>query len=63
MTDPDRPQTSPARTAAWALFLACTAGNLALSLRGGALAVHAALGVATLLCIAALAAPYLRGTR
>jgi len=63
MTDPDRPRSSHARTVAWALLLVCTMGNMVLSVRGGALAVHALLGVATLLCIAALAAPYLRSTR
>jgi len=61
MTDPDRPRRSPARTVTWALLLVCTAGNTVLSIRGGVLAAHAVLGVATLLCIAALAAPYLRG--
>lgn len=63
MTVSDRPRRSPARTVVWVLFVACTAGNTALSVRGGALVVHLALGVATLLCLAALAAPHLRGTR
>lgn len=59
----ERPRTSPTRTVAWALLLVCAAGNMAVSVLGGALAVHAVLGVATLLCIATLVAPYLRGTR
>lgn len=63
MTEIDRPRRSPARTVAWALLLACTAGNLVLSLRGGALAAHAVVGVATLACVAALAGPYLLAAR
>ena len=62
MTDIDR-EPSAARALVWTLLVLCTVGNLALSIYGGALAVHAVLGVATLLCIAALVAPYVRGKR
>jgi hypothetical protein len=66
MTDLDRSSTkptSPVRVAAWSLLALCTAGNMVLSARGGALAVHLVLGVATLLCLAVLAATYLRRGR
>jgi hypothetical protein len=63
VTDIDREGPSAARALVWTLLVLCTIGNLALSVYGGALAVHAVLGVATLLCIAALVAPYLRGKR
>jgi hypothetical protein len=59
VTDIDR-EPSTTRALAWTLLLLCTVGNLALSIYGGALAVHAVLGVATLLCITALVLPYLR---
>jgi hypothetical protein len=60
---PRTSRTSRTRTVAWVLLLLCAAGNMAVSVRGGALVVHLVLGVATLLCIATLVAPYLRGTR
>lgn len=63
MTDIDRREPSPARALVWTLLVLCTVGNLALSIYGGALALHAVLGAATLLCIAALVVPYLRGKR
>ncbi|MFI7542642.1 hypothetical protein [Actinoplanes sp. NPDC049599] len=63
MTDIDRPRPSAARALIWTLLGLCTVGNLALSLYGGPLAVHAVLGVATLLCIAALIATAVRARR
>ena len=62
MTDINR-DPSPTRALAWTLLVLCTVGNLALSVYGGALALHAVLGVATLLCIAALVVPYLRAKK
>jgi hypothetical protein len=63
MTDIDRSHPSAGRALAWTLLVLCTIGNLALSIYGGALAVHAVLGVATLLCVGALVMPYLRTKR
>jgi hypothetical protein len=63
MTDIDRREPSATRALTWTLLVLCTVGNLALSIYGGALVLHAVLGVATLLCIAALVVPYLRGKR
>jgi hypothetical protein len=64
MTDVDRTvPSSPSRALAWTLLVLCTVGNLALSIYGGPLVAHLVLGTATLLCIAALVAPYLRPTR
>jgi hypothetical protein len=61
MTDIDRDnQPSAARALAWTLLGLCTVGNLALSLYGGAPALHIVLGVATLACIGVLVRPYLR---
>lgn len=64
MTDIDRTgQSSATRALTWTLLVLCTVGNLALSIYGGPLAMHIGLGVATMLCIAALVVPYLRRTR
>jgi hypothetical protein len=41
----------------------CTVGNLALSIYGGAVVLHLVLGVATVLCIAALVVPHLRAKK
>ncbi|MFB9360588.1 hypothetical protein [Actinoplanes nipponensis] len=63
MTDIDRNHPSAGRALAWTLLVLCTVGNLALSLYGGALVLHIALGVATVVCVAALVFTYLRRTR
>jgi hypothetical protein len=51
---------SPTRALAWTLLVLCTVGNLAISIYGGPLVLHLALGVATLGCIAALVVAYVR---
>ena len=61
-TERHHPQ-SATRALTWTLLVLCTVGNLALSVYGGPLALLAALGVATVLCIGALVAPYLRRSR
>ena len=63
VTGTDRPHPSPARALFWTLLVLCTVGNLALSVFGGPLVAHLALGVATVACITALIAPYLRRNR
>ena len=63
MSGTARPDPSPTRALFWTLLVLCTVGNLALSVFGGPLIAHLTLGVATVACIAALVAPYLRRTR
>jgi hypothetical protein len=64
VTDISRSHPSAAtRALVWTLLGLCGVGNLALSVYGGPLVAHAALGVATVLCITALAVSYLRGRR
>jgi hypothetical protein len=63
VTDLDRSNPSATRSLVWTLLVLCAVGNLAVSIYGGPLAVHLALGAATVLCIAALVRSYRRGRR
>lgn len=64
MTDIDRSHPASAtRALVWTLLGLCGAGNLALSVYGGPLVAHLAVGVAAVVCIAVLAVSYLRGRR